>query len=139
MPTAQTPVRGRTPTAAAPTVEPRPGHVQRRSAHALRVQALKDLFFQNRRIRAGEVFMLEDPRKFKSGQMVVVTEEQPARAPKEFAAAPFPFPEEAKVKRGVPGLPRTAQGTRPTLNPRAGISAADDVDPPPAADREPLE
>jgi len=101
----------------------KPGHAQRLRGAALRVQALKPLFHENRRIRAGEVFTLTDPRKFKPGQMLEVTDEVPPKDPKAFAPDPFPFPRAAAVKRGIPGMPRTAQGTRPTLDPRAGLAA----------------
>ena len=114
------PVRNPTPVS-----EPakKPGHDQRLRGSAMRVQALKHLFLNNQRIRAGEVFTLTDPRKFKAGQMVEVTDEHPAKTTQDFQPDPYPFPAVAKVKRGIPGMPRTAQGTRPTLDPRAGIDA----------------
>lgn len=103
------------------------GHEQRLRGAALRVQALKPLYFENRRIRVGEVFTLTDPKKFKAGQMVEVTDERPPADPKAFQPDPFPFPSAAAVKRGIPGMPRTAQGTRPTLDPRAGLAADDEA------------
>ena len=108
-------------------VQPKPGHEQRLRPGVLRVQALKPLFYENQRIRAGEVFTLTDPRKFKAGQMVEVTDEQPPADPKAFQPDPFPFPRAAAVKRGIPGMPRTAQGTRPTLDARAGLAADEDA------------
>ena len=106
----------------------KPGHAQRLRPGVLRVQALKPLFHENRRIRAGEVFTLTDPRKFKVGQMLEVTDEQPAQDPRAFQPEPFPFPKQAAVKRGIPGMPRTAQGTRPTLDPRVGVTQPDDAE-----------
>src|SRR6188474_2370890 len=38
----------------------RPGHEERSKGGRLQVQALKDLWYQNRSIRAGEVFTLQD-------------------------------------------------------------------------------
>jgi hypothetical protein len=109
-----------------PITAPKPGHEQRLRGRAIRVQALKPLFHNNQRIRAGEVFTLVDPSKFKSGQMVEVTDERPPKDTREFAPDAFPFPKAAAVKRGIPGMPRTAQGTRPTLDPRAGLAQPDD-------------
>lgn len=106
---------------------PKAGHDQRLRGAAMRVQALKDLFFENRRVRMGEVFTLTDPRKFKAGQMLEVTDEQPAKDPKAFQPDPFPFPRAAAVKRGIPGMPRTAAGTRPTLDARVGVVADDEA------------
>jgi hypothetical protein len=99
----------------------KPGHDQRLRGAAIRVQALKPLFLNNQRIRAGEVFTLTDPRKFKAGQMMEVTDEHPAKATQDFQPDPFPFPKVAAVKRGIPGMPRTAQGTKPTLDARKGL------------------
>lgn len=50
----------------------RPGHEERTKGGRLQVQALKDLWYQNRSIRAGEVFTLKDARKFKANQMIEV-------------------------------------------------------------------
>lgn len=53
----------------------RPGHKERMGKGRMTVQALKDLWYQNRMIRAGEVFTLKDAKKFKANQMVEVSDE----------------------------------------------------------------
>lgn len=96
----------------------RPGHDVRMRGDVrggIRVQALKDLFHENRRIRAGEVFTLRDVRKFKATQMVEVTNERPARRPADVAAKGFPFAEAAQVRRGIPGMPRDRQRSATVL------------------------
>lgn len=50
----------------------RPGHEERTKGGRMQVQALKDLWYQNRSIRAGEVFTLRDAKKFKANQMIEV-------------------------------------------------------------------
>jgi hypothetical protein len=100
----------------------RPGHEirMREGGRGLRVQALKDLFHENRRIRAGEVFDLTDPKKFKASQMVEVTSERPARSRGDIVPEGFPFAKAANVRRGIPGMPRER------VNPRSSFPALEE-------------
>ena len=53
----------------------RPGNKERMKGGRMTVQALKDLWYQNNRIRAGEVFTLKNAKKFKANQMVEVSDD----------------------------------------------------------------
>ena len=81
----------------------RPGYKERMSGGRMTVQALKDLWYQNRSIRAGEVFTLKDPKKFKANQMVEVSDDvAPHRLAKRAA--------ERKAKLEDQGLKAAEEG-----------------------------
>jgi hypothetical protein len=86
----------------------RPGHKERTSGGRMTVQALKDLWYQNNRIRAGEVFTLKDAKKFKANQMVQVSDEHlPAKLAKRAA--------ERKAKATEFGLAPVEEGMIPAM------------------------
>lgn len=86
----------------------RPGNKERMSGGRLTVQALKDLWYQNTLIRAGEVFTLRDAKKFKANQMVEVD------APKKRGGREAEPLEPGPVAEGmVPGVFASHDGLTP--------------------------
>lgn len=96
-----------------------------------RVQAMKMIFYNNRRIRPGEVFTLRKPTDFKPKQMQRVTAEQPPTPPAAFRPRhPLPDIARRELQRGS-GTPRTSSAN--------DAAQGGDVDVAPATDDKVLE